>query len=316
MALIDFTEIPSAKSGEAGQDLWALFAREFFACMGVEVVEGPDRGPDSGRDLILVEKRIGTLGRGQHRWVVSCKHHAHSRKSVSDSEETDVIGRVRKFNANGFIVFYSTLPSAGLANTLKRVKDEFPVEVYDCERIERAIVGNPALKQVFERFFPKSFREYGKTSHTPHEISDSVVGLFCNVCGKDLLKGPHGTVEFAEQLTSDNKIHIVDMYWACKGTCNRTLQLAFEKRGFMTSWEDISDLIIPIVFMRWVIASMNGIRDGSDIFSDKAYEKFREFTFAVAQLVVRETSDEERERIESLRSIPAFLGGLEGWGPP
>jgi len=84
----------------------------------------------------------------------------------------------------------------------------------------------------------------------------------------------------------------------------------------MTSWEDISDLIIPIVFMRWVITAMNGVRDGSHVFADKAYEKFTEFTFAVAQLVVRETSDEERERIQSLRSIPAFLGGLGGWGAP
>ena len=56
--------------------------------------------------------------------------------------------------------------------------------------------------------------------------------------------------------------------------------------------------------MRWVITAMNGIRDGSHVFSDEAYEKFRDFTFAVAQLVVRETSDEERERIESLRNIP------------
>lgn len=62
--------------------------------------------------------------------------------------------------------------------------------------------------------------------------------------------------------------------------------------------------------------AMNGVRAGTYTFTDVAYEKFREFTFAIAQLVVRETSDEERERIQSLRDIPAFLGGLGGWGPP
>jgi len=283
----------------------------------IDIEEGPDRGPDSGRDLVIAEKRMGLLGSGQHRWLVSCKHLAHSNKSVSIRDEPDILGRVRRFKADGFIGFYSTIPSAELNRTLQNYKKEINVIVYDAALIERMLLNNPDLKEVFERFFPHSFKEYRKVSHTPYKISDSCVGLFCNVCNKDLLKDRDGIVEIAEQLTNDNKIHIVDMYWACRGKCDRALEVTFEKRGFITSWEDISDLIIPIVFMKWVITAMNGIRDGSHIiFSDKAYEKFREFTFAVAQLVVRETSDEERERIQSLRDIPTSLGGLGGWGPP
>jgi hypothetical protein len=131
-----------------------------------------------------------------------------------------------------------------------------------------------------------------------------------------LLKDRDGIVAFAEEFDDKKKIaRTLDMYWACKGQCDRALEIKFEKRGLITSWEDISDLIIPMVFMKWVITAMNSFRQGTLVFTDPAYEKFTEFTFAVAQLIVRETTDEERERIEVLRDMPAFLGGLGGGGP-
>lgn len=314
MGWIDFKEIPSARGGEIGQDDWPLFAREFFAALGIDIEEGPDRGPDSGRDLVIVEKRRGLLGSGQHRWLVSCKHFAHSNKSVSIKDEPDILGRVGRFKADGFIGFYSTIPSAELNRTLLNYKSQINVIVYDSALIERGLLSNLALKEVFKRFFPCSFEEYGKKA-APSTISDTYTGLYCRVCGKDLLKDREGIVALGDKLI-DNKVHIVDMYWACRNQCDRTLELAFEKRGLVTGWDDISDLSIPLVFMKWIVTAMNSIRDGTLVFTDAAYEKFREFTFAVAQLVVHETSDEERERIESLRDIPAFLGGLEGWGPP
>ncbi len=113
MGFVDFKEIPSAKGGGIEQDAWALFAREFFAALHIDIEEGPDRGPDSGRDLVIAEVRKGVLGSRHHRWLISCKHFAHSKnKSVSSRDEPDILGRVKKFNADGFIGFYSTIPSA------------------------------------------------------------------------------------------------------------------------------------------------------------------------------------------------------------
>jgi hypothetical protein len=317
MGFIDFKEIPSAKGGQAGQDVWTLFAREFFVALHIGIEKGPDRGPDSGKDLVIVERQRGWLSSGQHRWLVSCKHFAHSNKSVPIGDEPDILGRVRRFKADGFIGFYSTIPSAELNRTLESYKSEINVIVYDSALIERNLLNNPDLKEVFERFFPHSFREYRKVSHTPHEISESLVGLSCDVCGKDLLEKREGRIGFAEELfDKGKKRRIVDMYWACIGECDRELEVTFQKRGFVVTWEGIEDLIIPIVFMKWVITAMNGLRDGSLVFSDKAFNKFRKLTFAVAQLVVRETTEEEIERIQGLREIPAVLGGLGGWGLP
>ncbi len=314
MAIVDFREIPSSKGGVEGQDTWALFAREFFDAIGVKAEEGPDRGPDSGRDLILVERRIGTLGMGQQRWLVSCKHYAHSGQSVPNNEEVDVIGRLRKFKADGFIAFYSTLASSELSRSLKRVKEEFGVDVYDCERIERALLGNSALKQVFKRFFPKSYAKYIREHITPREVIDSVLKVRCNVCGKDLLAERDGIFGFVDKVTKGHQVETVDVFWACRGQCDRLMESDFHKRGLVTGWEGIDDLSIPLVFIHWVITWMNSLRNGDRKFTDKAYEKFTEFTFAMSQLVVRETTEEERERIESLRDIPFYLGGLDRWG--
>jgi hypothetical protein len=236
---------------------------------------------------------------------------------VSIRDEPDILGRVRRFKADGFIGFYSTIPSSELNRALESYKSQINVIVYDSALIERNLLNNPDLKGVFERFFPHSYREYSKVTLAPHEISESVVGLFCNVCGKDLLKEREGRIGFAVEFTDDGKKRrSVDMYWACVGECDRAMEVAFEKRGVVTSWEGIEDLMIPLVFMQWVTTSMNSLRSGFIVFSDEAYKKFIELTFAVAQLVVRETSDEEMERIQSLREIPQALGGLGGWGPP
>ena len=317
MGVVNFKEIPTAKGGHEGQDDWVLFAREFFAALHIDVEEGPDRGPDSGRDLLIAEARKGILGSGQHKWLVSCKHHAHSKKAVSSREELDVLGRVRKFGADGFIGFYSTVPSSELSRTLESYKSQINVIVYDSAYIERNLLDNPDLHGVFKRFFPESYAEYRKASITPHEISESPVELLCNVCGKDLLKAREGRIGLViELIDDDRKTRYVDVYWACIGECDREMEAAFEKRGFFTSWEGIEDLMIPLVFIQWVITIMNSLRSGFIVFSDEAYRKFIGLTFAVAQLVVRETSHEEEDRIQSLRQIPEILGGLGRWARP
>jgi hypothetical protein len=313
MALIDFKEIPSSKGGAEGQDMWALFAREFFEALHLIIEEGPDRGPDSGRDLIITESRRGVLRAGNHKWLVSCKHYAHSNKAVPDKDEIDPLGRVNKFHADGFIGFYSTVPSSGLSKTLEKIKNETEIEIYDGEKIERALLENRDLKNLFERFFPNSYKKYNAKYKSSKAIVNSNVKIRCNVCGKDL-SNKDGIVAFGNKVIDDSHpIEIVDMYWACRNQCDRIMEQSFHKRGITTGWEEFGDLVIPLVFMHWVITWMNSIRKGEYVFTETAYEKFAEFTFVMAQRVVRETSSEERDRIVDLRDMPDFLGGLGQW---
>ena len=61
MGIIDFKEIPAGNVGDGKQDTFELFARDFFSLQDCKIVEEPDRGPDGGRDFIIIEHRAGTI---------------------------------------------------------------------------------------------------------------------------------------------------------------------------------------------------------------------------------------------------------------
>src|SRR5207248_3034358 len=81
MPVLHFTEIASPASG-AERDNFEMFACEFLECLGFRTIIGHDRGPDAGRDLIVEEVRTGIAGETRVKWLVSCKHKAHSGASV------------------------------------------------------------------------------------------------------------------------------------------------------------------------------------------------------------------------------------------
>src|SRR5687767_7298245 len=94
MTLIDFREIPEAHLSSGKQDSFELFAADFLSLMGYEIVDRPGRGADLGRDLIVEERRKGISGETVVRWLVSCKHKAHSGKSVGLDDEVNIVERV------------------------------------------------------------------------------------------------------------------------------------------------------------------------------------------------------------------------------
>jgi hypothetical protein len=71
MPILDFTEIPEANRVSGAQDSFELFARDCLHCIGYIPSDGPDRGADDGRDLIVVERRSGIGGDSFVRWLVS-----------------------------------------------------------------------------------------------------------------------------------------------------------------------------------------------------------------------------------------------------
>lgn len=94
MPIIDFTEVPEANQGDGKQDTFELFARDLLELVGLRVIEGPSRGADGGRDLVVVETRSGSIGESEIRWLVSCKHFARSGRAVTSDDERDIADRV------------------------------------------------------------------------------------------------------------------------------------------------------------------------------------------------------------------------------
>jgi hypothetical protein len=152
MHMIDFKEIPKAGTNAGDQDHFEFFARDFLKTVGYEILEGPTRGADNGADLIVSEKMIsGKI----MRWLVSCKHFAHSKKAVSGKDELDIETRLKVHNCDGFIGFYSTIPGPSLNTKVKILKHW---DLYDSAKITSKLLEEVEKRgMLIRQYFPKSF---------------------------------------------------------------------------------------------------------------------------------------------------------------
>jgi len=203
MAALDFTEIPSAQSGP-DRDRFELFAREFLHSEGFKIVEQPDRGADGGRDLIVEEERLGPGGTNVVRWLVSCKHKAHSGQSVGPSDEQNVRDRLGTHRCSGFAAFYSTLPSSGLAQVLSGLCPEYEYLQLDAEAIERKLLDSPSGRILAARYMPRTF---GRWIQDSQSATASVVRADPQQStNRYFLRQPHDNLENACAEARERKI--------------------------------------------------------------------------------------------------------------
>ena len=159
---LEFKEIEQANSGSGLQDDFELFCRDFLLHLGYEIVEGPDRGADGKKDMIVEENLKGIGNQKRVRWLVSCKHYAHSGKGVSDLDEPNIRDRIDTYKCNGFMGIYSTLVNASLSNILSKNKDKYDSLIYDRRAIERELLKINKDYDLIARYFPNSFEQYYK----------------------------------------------------------------------------------------------------------------------------------------------------------
>jgi hypothetical protein len=158
--LIDFKAIPQANKTDGNQDRFELFARDFVKALGYEVEEQPGRGQDGGKDLLIRESLRGILQTIPRRWLLSAKHFAHSGRAVGTKDEINIRDRVDTFDADGFLGFYSTLPSSGLINAFKGLKKHIQVNHFDSALIGQYLLTDRRLDSVFKAYFPKSYSQF------------------------------------------------------------------------------------------------------------------------------------------------------------
>src|SRR5690606_24270815 len=175
-------EIPEAHKASGLQDAFELFARDFLEFMGYEILSDPDRGADGGKDILVQETRTGVGGTTQIKWLVSCKHKAHSGNSVTPTDEANIRDHVKANDCQGFIGFYSTIASTGLSGNLDGMKGKFEVQVFDREKIEGKILNSTKGLEVANRYFPKSIEEWRTENPKPAAIFAETSSLKCRVC--------------------------------------------------------------------------------------------------------------------------------------
>jgi hypothetical protein len=311
MPVLDFKEIPEAHVANGMQDTFELFARDFLDFMGFQVTSAPDRGADGGKDLIAEETRVGVGGTTTVKWLVSCKHKATSGSSVSPNVESNITDRVSANKCNAFLGFYSTLPSAGLNNILEGLA--FEQTVYDRERIESKLLHSSAGLQIAERYFPDSLASWKINNPLPAQLFADQGSLECYVCHKDLLEEKDKGIITLWQPMKNGDYSKPDafecIHWTCRGHCDDVLRKRNRNLGLIDGWEDIADVMMPTVFVKWIISILNEQRAGVT-YSDEAFDSLKHFLLVLFPYVSRHLSDKEKERIQSLTQIPAFLGGM------
>jgi Restriction endonuclease len=307
MAALDFREIAQANHASGSQDSFELFTRDFLEFLGYKIVLDPSRGPDGGKDVVVEEKRTGVGGDTIIKWLVSCKHNAHSGRSVNTNDDANICDRVAANKCDGFIGVYSTLPSTGLSTALTGLKDKMEAQVFDCERIEGRLLSNSNGQHLARRYFPASMSKWARQHPKVANIFTTSPTLKCKNCGFELLSIPASGIVVAWIDHTKNRTE--EFYWCCKGKCDQHLAHQRRNSGFTDEWEDIPDVAIPLVFTRWIMSPLNELHGGHQ-YSEQAFEALKQFILSVYPFVAREATDEEVERIRSLSTIPAALGGL------
>jgi hypothetical protein len=294
MPILNFTEIEEANSGSGKQDDFEHLAAEFLALAGYTIVRGPSRGADGGKDLIVEERRTGKFKDTVVRLLVSCKHYAHSKKSVSVDSELNILERVKANKCDGFIGVYSTLASSSLDARLQ----ELDIETYtfSANSLEKELLGSPQGLDIARRYFPISIKAWAKEHPQPVSLYEKHPGLPCDICKEDLLISsgsghPEGIVGYCEEAADDTGT-IVDVRWYHKGKCNFRMEKRYKDEGLWEEgWEELSTFVEPHTFITNLISS----HDLQVKMNLASVEKYSQLLIATFPFVARELTEEEKE---------------------
>lgn len=310
--ILDFKEIPQANIGGGLQDTFELFSRDFLAFLGYRIVQGPDRGADGKKDLIVEEVIKGITSEYTIRWLVSCKHYAHSGAAVKDTDEINISERLKQHKCDGFMGVYSTLPATSLTGLLSGISN---YQIFDREKIESKLLDNINGHRLAARFFPESFRKYQIEHPIPATIFSDQEPLVCERCGKNLfLETEHGNYVCLQSQPSDDEGNYIKdnekikkIYFCCK-QCDRYLLTKYRKDGFCDAgWYDIDDLLIPTIWIQKLMAFLNTIQEGDGLDKD-AFESMKHMFLATFPYISRHLTEKEKKRLISLSKLENY-----GW---
>ena len=267
---------------------------------------------DGGCDLILEEIRTGVAGSTKVKWLVSCKHKAHSGASVLKTDEAEVRDSVESNECQGFIGFYSTLPSSGLLQKVQAITS-IEHQFFDSSHIEQMLLFSPKGHDLARRYFPTSYGKWVAENPTKAKIFSDTSGLKCAYCGDDITEGQKGIVVSWERYKTVDKTgprrDVKSLYCCCKGNCDHQLKQKYATTDYIDKWEDIHDLRIPTVYIRWIMGTMNQL-NGDCTYSPEAFNAEKEMLLELFPYVARNLTMQELDRLEVLGDIPSFLGGF------
>jgi hypothetical protein len=148
--MLDFKELPDDGT------LFEQLIREMLIRLGFDV-HWTGVGPDGGRDLVATERAKGALAEFSRKWLVSCKHKAHSRASVVMDDIRDIGDSCRAIGAEGYLLACSTQPASSVVKRLEELNKAggLLTVFWDGIELEKRL-NVPDLFPLIHQFFPKS----------------------------------------------------------------------------------------------------------------------------------------------------------------
>lgn len=121
--------------------------------------------------------------------------------------------------------------------------------------------------------------------------------LKCEFCGANLLDNDvHSNYVFVKR---PGETQIAKMYFVCKEH-DLEMKHAYDKQGYIDAgWEDIDDMLNPIIWLHKACAFMNGIQRERDM-SDEAFETYKQLLKITFPYVCRQLTEDEKRRYNDL----------------
>lgn len=148
--MLDFKELST--SG----DEFELLIRELLYNKGLEVYWS-GKGADGGRDLVCVEKNRSYFKNTSKKWLIQCKHNAHSGKSVGLSDLDNIVDSCEEHGATGYLLVCSTYPSSAVVRRLEQIQSNGKITTafWDYCILERELM-RPENWSLIGQFMPIS----------------------------------------------------------------------------------------------------------------------------------------------------------------
>lgn len=146
--------MPIDFSSLSGED-FEFFCRDILESLRIEIVEGPSRGPDGKKDLIISYSVKDEIGRKKnYTLLVQCKNKAISEKAVFESELGDIRSACKIHHTDGYFLITTTILSITVQNNLKAINEEgiYITHYWDKYTLEKYISKSNDGIKILERY--------------------------------------------------------------------------------------------------------------------------------------------------------------------
>ncbi len=165
--------MPINFSSLSGED-FEFFCRDLLESLRIEIMEGPSRGPDGKKDLIISYSVKDVIGRKKnYTLLVQCKNKAISEKSVYESELGDIRSSCKIHNTDGYFLITTTILSTTVQNNLKAIDEEgiYITHYWDKYILEKYISKSMDGIKILERYglIQSEYKIYAFNALVPEE---------------------------------------------------------------------------------------------------------------------------------------------------